>query len=597
MNKSNIILHKFKKGKFRKDIWIILAVFIGALFLSFYIARQIYIEEVEKDQKEFSIVCNEIKSIVSSRLHAHALTLRSGAAYFRVAKQVSRQDWKEFNENSKIDKNLPGILGYGFSLIVPKDQLQHHIESIRAEGYPNYNIYPEGDREIYTSIIYLEPFSGRNLRAFGYDMFSEPVRRRAMETSRDNDVAMLSGKVDLVQETKEDVQAGTLMYVPYYQSDWPTSTVEERRKAIRGWVYSPYRMNDLMKGILGERDQIIDQRIHLIIYDDSIAKPNLLYNSQPGKIEKINPTSELTEIVPVEFNGKKWILCFSKDQVDFFHHKSKVFIFFISALIISILLSLLTYALLQRIHKTKLIKYQNEQLRSLNNEKDRFFSIIAHDLKSPFNSIVGFSNLLVEQSLNMDKAGVVRYAKIIHDSSLRALELLRNLMDWSRSQTGRMEFAPEFIEIADIINENIGLLNVSAQQKSIKLKTSFPLFATLFADRDMLSTIIRNLISNAIKFSEPGNDIMILVEEKSDGFHFSVQDFGVGISKENMSKLFQIGSGYSTQGTQKEKGTGLGLILCKEFVEKHGGKIGVESEKNKGSVFYFTIPCTNIQPS
>ena len=168
----------------------------------------------------------------------------------------TRSDWKNFIEFSRFEKNLPGIQGIGFSFIVPKDQLEQHIKRIQAEGFPNYTIFPADDRSVYTSIIYLEPFAGRNLRAFGYDMFWEPTRRKAMELARDNDVAMLSGKVELVQETNVDVQVGTLMYVPVYKYGLPTNTIEQRRVAILGWVYSPYRMNDLMQGILDRKSVV-----------------------------------------------------------------------------------------------------------------------------------------------------------------------------------------------------------------------------------------------------------------------------------------------------------------------------------------------------
>jgi len=142
---------------------------------------------------------------------------------FAASDTVTQEEWRKFIKNVKINRNLPGIQGVGYSLIIPKNQLKQHIQSFRENGSPDYDIMPVGDREIYTSIIYLEPFSGRNLRAIGYDMFSEPIRRKAMEISRDSDYAILSGKVILVQETNEYVQAGVLMYVPVYRNGMQTN--------------------------------------------------------------------------------------------------------------------------------------------------------------------------------------------------------------------------------------------------------------------------------------------------------------------------------------------------------------------------------------
>ncbi|MCX6278901.1 MAG: PAS domain S-box protein [Bacteroidetes bacterium] len=233
---------------------------------------------------------------------------------------------------------------------------------------------------------------------------------------------------------------------------------------------------------------------------------------------------------------------------------------------------------------------KNEELVLLNATKDKFFSIIAHDLKSPFNSIVGFSNILVEQVNEKDYEGIEEYANIILKSSGRALDLLMNLMEWARSQTGRMEFNPEYIEMVDFINEIILSFDVIAGQKSIVIDRAFPPNVIVFADKAMLSTVLRNLISNAIKFTQTGGKITISIEGKQSELSASVSDSGVGISTERIEKLFRIDESYSTPGTNNERGTGLGLILCKEFIEKHGGKICVESEVGNGSTFRFTIP-------
>lgn len=234
---------------------------------------------------------------------------------------------------------------------------------------------------------------------------------------------------------------------------------------------------------------------------------------------------------------------------------------------------------------------QNEnRLRELNATKDKFFSIIAHDLKSPFNGIIGFSNLLAIQVQENNYEGIEEYARVIQDSSLRAMELLENLMEWSRSQTGRMEFNPEFVEIVALINEVSKLLNDTAQQKSISISMELPQKIIVSADKAMITTVLRNLISNAVKFTNPGGKIVISAVQKPDELLVTICDNGVGMKNEVVEKLFHIDTNLSTTGTKNETGTGLGLILCAEFVKKHGGKIWVESEVGKGSKFHFTIP-------
>lgn len=241
------------------------------------------------------------------------------------------------------------------------------------------------------------------------------------------------------------------------------------------------------------------------------------------------------------------------------------------------------------------IKLKNEQLQKLNAEKDKFFSIIAHDMKNSFNSIVGFSDLLSRQVKEKDFDDIEKYSEIIWRSSNRAMNLMMNLMEWVQSQTGRMDFKPEYFEISDLVNE-IGLLFADiAEQKSINITKELFHNTTIFADKAMISTVLRNLISNAVKFTKPNGNIIISTMKKNNELVISVNDNGVGVPKSTINKLFKIDENISTPGTQNEKGTGLGLILCKDFIEKHGGKIWVESDSDdcrggKGTTFYFTIP-------
>jgi signal transduction histidine kinase len=238
----------------------------------------------------------------------------------------------------------------------------------------------------------------------------------------------------------------------------------------------------------------------------------------------------------------------------------------------------------------KKIKDKNEELQKINSEKDKFFSIIAHDLKSPFNSIVGFSSFLSEQVKARDYANIGKYAEIIHESSIRAMELLKNLMEWSQAQTGRIVFRPNIFDMVSLIEKNAHFYDDIAEQKAITLKLVLPALLPVYADEAMINTILRNLISNAIKFSYPSSEIIISAEQLSKDLVISIKDSGIGLSGDSIQKLFHLDENQSTPGTQNEKGTGLGLILCHDFVSKHNGKLWVESESEKGSNFKFSIP-------
>jgi len=238
----------------------------------------------------------------------------------------------------------------------------------------------------------------------------------------------------------------------------------------------------------------------------------------------------------------------------------------------------------------ELLKASEIHLRELNATKDKFFSIISHDLRSPFSTIVGYSNLLVELIRCKDYEGIEEYAGIIRDSSWRVMDLLMNLFEWSSAQTGILVFNPEYVEIVALIKEATALFHDTAQQKSITITLDLPHNVTAFADKAMISTVLRNLISNAIKFTRPEGQIVISAKKNNNETRISVLDNGLGISENAIEKLFRIDESSSTKGTQNEMGNGLGLLLCKEFISKHGGEIWVKSEQGKGSEFHFTLP-------
>ncbi|GCC50255.1 two-component sensor histidine kinase [Chryseotalea sanaruensis] len=236
------------------------------------------------------------------------------------------------------------------------------------------------------------------------------------------------------------------------------------------------------------------------------------------------------------------------------------------------------------------IQQQNLQLQDLNATKDKFFSIISHDLKGPLNSLTSFSGLLINHTDKLSKEDIQMLATDLDKSVKNLFALLENLLEWSRSQTGNIEFKPEAIDLTEILNENKSLLEAQANAKNINIEQLVHQPMPLKAHRHSVTTVVRNLLSNAIKFTPEGGTISLNMEKENRFVKVSVRDTGVGMSPEVMDKLFRIDSKHSTKGTANEKGTGLGLILCKDFIEKNGGQIGVSSELNKGSVFYFTLP-------
>lgn len=236
----------------------------------------------------------------------------------------------------------------------------------------------------------------------------------------------------------------------------------------------------------------------------------------------------------------------------------------------------------------KLIKSE-EELKELNAAKDKFFSIVAHDLRSPFTSLIGYSEFLRDDFDELTDEEIKVFANNIHESAHVVFNLLENLLQWSRVQTGRIKIEPEVFDFSILTNSAVNLLKNNAEKKSIELINSISPRTLVYADQQTISSVVQNLLSNAIKFTPREGKIEIGCNIKKTNVEIFVADTGVGIKDEDKEKLFRIDTHLTTPGTEKEEGSGLGLILCKELVEKNHGKIWVESKIGKGSTFFFSL--------
>jgi signal transduction histidine kinase len=281
-------------------------------------------------------------------------------------------------------------------------------------------------------------------------------------------------------------------------------------------------------------------------------------------------------------------------------------IFFLSAVSLMALLVFVIYFQKNRLKRetTRLLEENNKQLekanqqlqhsekhlQELNSTKDKFFSIIGHDLRNPLNALLGFSELISGNSREYTSEEIQRYSKIINEAAKNIHLLIENLLEWSRSQSGNIDYLPEKINLSGVVTEIFKVFDIHADKKGVGLVSEIPDEIIVMADRNLLSTILRNLINNAVKFTPGGGQVSICCEQQDKELVISVADTGVGMSEEQVENLFRLDSNVAMPGTSEEKGTGLGLILCKEFVDMHGGSIWASSKPREGSTFSFTLP-------
>ena len=243
------------------------------------------------------------------------------------------------------------------------------------------------------------------------------------------------------------------------------------------------------------------------------------------------------------------------------------------------------------------LKLQNSEkhLKELNSTKDKFFSIIGHDLRNPLNALLGFSELISGNSRDYTSEEIQRYSKIINEAAKNIHLLIENLLEWSRSQSGNIDYQPEKTDLWPMVSEIFKVFEIHADKKGVNLVSEIPEDISVIADRNLLSTILRNLINNAVKFTSNGGQVRIFCEQNGSEIIISVEDTGIGMSEKQLDNLFRLNDNVTMPGTSEEKGTGLGLILCKEFVDMHKGKIWASSKPKEGSTFSFTLPLKTKQ--
>lgn len=563
-------------------------------------------------EARFAFEVMEVESEISERLTAYEQILLGGVGLFAASQWVTRNEWHKYVGSFNLEKRFPGIRGMGYAKVIAPAELDGHIATVRAEGFPDYRVHPEGERDSYTAIIYLEPFDWRNQRAFGYDMFSEPVRHAAMALARDSGQPAVSGRVTLLQETDEGVQHGFLMYLPFYLGE--ADTVAARRLAIQGYVYAPFRMKDLMEGTLG-RESL--PKLQMQIYDDGRLTPDtLMYDSaaqakdKPGSTAK-QPKFSLTR--ELDFNGRSWLLHFSSQPA--FEAEVSTLVpkmLLLTGTVISLLFSAVIWSLTVNRQRAKALSTANHGLKSeiaertrlqarlmhakeaaeqASRAKSHFLANVSHELRTPLTLILS----PLEQLCGSQQAPDDWQAQIsrIRRNALHLLNRVNELLDYSKAEAGKFELHPEAVSIgpllASLVEDARSVAEVKDCHLSIQVEENLD---KVYTDRRHFQTIALNFLSNALKFTPQGGDIRLQARRVNDSqFEFSVSDTGTGIPTGQQGQLFQRFSQLDNSATRCHGGTGLGLALVRQLAELMGGEAGVSSEgANKGARFYVRLP-------
>lgn len=661
------------------------------------------------DQRHFATECERLTKMVSERLAGHARLLHGGVALFAASDYVSRDAWRRYSESLNLEQQLPGIQGFGFSQFIPKGQLAGHIRQVRSEGFPDYDVVPAGEREVQTAVLYIEPFRGRNLRAFGYDMLTEPVRRAAGEFARDTGTTALSGKLMLVQETAGEVQAGVIMFASVYKNGMPTSTLEERRAAFLGWVYIACRMNDFMQKVVAEWMPQGEHSLDFQVFDgrEPVAS-SLLYEYSHDAAEGTEASPPLAQRTSVAFNGHEWTLVFSKAGIPAFSAAyTSVWVTVVAGVSITLLLlalfrsmwrgteglrtSAANYrtladsgqALIWKARSDSLCDYFNQpwldftgrtfeeefgngwaegvhpddlqrcldiytaafarrepfsmdyrlrrhdgefrwlqddgcprydangrfvgfigycldvtdkkgletELLAKIKELDGFSHTISHDLKGPLVTIQVFAGMIEKELAAGKPVNVLADLSRIKSGAARMLTLVNHLL--ALAKAGKVVDAASPIDLNLVVGDVLAGLAGLLADRHVEVSVDEGL-GTVHGDASRISTVVQNLVENAVKFGPTEAPCRVKIGVRQEGGErvYFVDDNGRGIDPRDHERVFGL---FDRLDTATE-GTGVGLALARRIIQAHGGRIWVESEgSGTGSRFCFTFGATPVE--
>jgi len=369
----------------KRYAWLLLIISVSmTCFATFYTKQK----NIEKEKNELLVEGSEIRVSILSRLHAHAQLLRAGTALIEASDSVDRKEWQSFYSYQKIEKNLPGVHSVGYAMLIRRNEVPKHEETIRRQGFPRYKLFPKSYQKESAPITYVHSFKKNNPIEIGYDLLTDSILRVAMEDACNSNTATLSGKLLLSRKINSFRVPGIVMFVPLYYKGMKTNTIPQRQAAIKGWIYSPYIMKDLVYGILGHRNSIYKNHVEIKIYDNGLMNPStLLYDSYEDTIKesKFSITNQIN--LHANFKSKHLLLIFSQTRhvLYYFFEFSVLFVFF-SGIAISLLTFLLTLNLFKKW----------SQLKMTNN--------LARDLKANLDKRIALYNAIPDAILLVDSA-------------------------------------------------------------------------------------------------------------------------------------------------------------------------------------------------
>jgi signal transduction histidine kinase/ActR/RegA family two-component response regulator/type II secretory pathway pseudopilin PulG len=533
------------------------------------------------ERARFDNAVQATQDAIRARLDTYIHVLTATRALAVTDPEFTRAELRGYIRSLHIHRQYPGIQGIGLTVRIPPDEVSRVEEELRSSGIAEFRVWPETPRDEYHAIVILEPPDRRNRAAMGYDMYTHPVRREAMERARDTGRPAASGKVTLVQEIDVRKQPGFLLYTPLYATGETPPSLEERRETLVGFIYAPFRAHDLLAGIFGSQSRPV---VGFEIRDDG----DLLYVT-----DGLPDDPRFVDQGAIEVAGRVWDVRWISRRSGSGGALWLATATMLGGLIITSLLSMLLRAQLKERQQAEdtaeRLRESEAALQQANRAKDEFLATLSHELRTPMTSIMGWSEMLADKTLD---AGMEQEAiDAIRKSAKVQAQLIDDLLDLSRITAGKMMIEPGPVELSHPVMAALDTVRAAAQAKGVRVEFDLAPDVWVNGDAHRLQQVVWNLVSNSVKFTPEGGEVSVTLRSVGNDAVLRVQDNGHGIEPHFMPHVFERFRQADSSTTRTHMGLGLGLAIVRHLLELHGGAIKAFSEgAGRGSTFEVRLP-------
>jgi signal transduction histidine kinase/AmiR/NasT family two-component response regulator len=558
--------------------WFVLGVFVVLTLLA---TQYVWNTTRAADRARFDNAVQTTNDAIASRLSTYVNVLTGTRGLVVADPTLPRDSLRAYIRSLNVARRYPGIRGVGVAIRIPVTNIAELEAEMRRGGYPEFQVWPTPAREEVMPIVLLEPQDERNRGVMGYDMWSEPLRRDAMSRARDSGRPAATQPVVLMQEHEPVKPKGFLIYTPLYATGTTPPTREQRRDALVGFIYAPFRAADLLEGIFGTQER---PEVGFTIHD----RGELLYATPD-----LPRNPRFTEIRRGQIAGRVWTIRWVSRREGYGVALLSAAGTFAGGMIIAFLLFSLIRVQMRAREQAEAtaerLRTSEAALQRANVAKDEFLATLSHELRTPMTAIMGWSQMLGEEELDAQTHEMAVDA--IRKSATVQAQLIDDLLDVSRITAGKMKIEPEPVELAHVVQSAIDTVRSAAEAKSVAISSQIATGIWVNGDERRLQQVVWNLLTNAVKFTPEGGEVFVDLREETTTAAVEVRDTGQGIDPEFMPHIFERFRQADSSTTRPHMGLGLGLAIVRHLVELHGGTIGAESKgEGRGSTFRVRLP-------